>query len=268
MSTAPPRRLVAGTLTGLAARLWISTLRLTLSVDPALEAVAHRPWVYAFWHGQQFALLRWARPRRTLAMVSLSRDGALQACALPRLGMDIVRGSTSRGGARALRAMVRGMRDAGADAAFAVDGPRGPLGSVAPGAVAVARAMGGVVVPVASAAAARWVLARAWDRYELPKPFTRVAVVVGPPLDPMAAPEPRAIELRSEAVPARDPLQIGPAIDAARQCAERLLAPAAHPDLDRDRDRDRARDRDRDRDRDRAGALDADPVRPPAGRVV
>ncbi|MEJ7729098.1 MAG: DUF374 domain-containing protein [Polyangiaceae bacterium] len=233
-SLEPPRRLLVGTLTGLAARLWLASLRLTLIVDPALGAVADRPWVYAFWHGQQLALLRWARRRRTLAMVSLSRDGALQACALPRLGMDIVRGSTSRGGAAGVRAMVRRMRDAGADAAFAVDGPRGPLGTVAPGALAVARATGGVVVPLASASAAGWVLERAWDRYELPRPFTRVAVALGAPLDPSTLGE-GAGESRSAARGALDPLGIGPAIDASRQRALAALpARASRAGGDRD----------------------------------
>jgi lysophospholipid acyltransferase (LPLAT)-like uncharacterized protein len=224
--SAPPRRLLAGTLTGLLARLWVSSLRLTLVEAPALAAVAERPWIYAFWHGQQLALLRWARRRPTLAMVSLSRDGALQACALPCLGMDIVRGSSSRGGAGGVRAMVRRMRAGDADAAFAVDGPRGPRGTVAPGALAVARATGGVVVPLASASAAGWVLERTWDRYELPRPFARVAVALGAPLDPRALAA-EGDEMRPRAGGALDPLGIGPAIDAARHRAVAALQACA-----------------------------------------
>jgi len=105
---------------------------------------------------------------------------------------------------------------------------------VAPGALAVARATGGVVVPVASASAAGWVLQRAWDRYELPRPFTRVAVALGAPLDPLALGD-GAAESRSTARGVPDPLGIGAAIDAARQRAEAAL-PARAPHGARDRD--------------------------------
>lgn len=204
-------RVVAGTLVGLFARLWLSTLRFTLIVDPALAATEGRPWSLAFWHGQQFALLRWRRRRLTCALVSLSHDGELQAAALARVGMAIVRGSSSRGGASGLKAIVRRMR-AGLDSAFAVDGPRGPwrvvrsdAGNV--GAALSARLAAGVVVPMASASARCFVFARAWDRFELPVPFSHVAVVLGPPMDPTLA----------------TPPFLGAAIDLARDRAERAL---------------------------------------------
>ncbi len=178
-----------GTTVGLVARAWLGTLRLTLVVDPALASAGDVPWVIAFWHGQQLGLLRWRRRRPTVALVSLSDDGELQASALPVVGLAIERGSSSRGGARGLAAIVRRLRR-GHDAAFAVDGPRGPLGTVHGGARAAALAAGGVIVPAASAASSSFVLSRAWDRFELPRPFSRVAVALGAPLAPRdAAPE-------------------------------------------------------------------------------
>jgi hypothetical protein len=190
-------------LLGLVARLWLRTLRLTVIADPALRLDDPRPWVLAFWHGQQFALLRWARRRRTVALVSLSRDGGIQAAALPQVGLLVERGSSSRGGAAGFRAIVRRIRAAGLDAAFAVDGPRGPIGTVHPGAAAVARATGGLIVPMASACSRCWVLRGAWDRYELPWPLSRVTVVLGAPIDGAAANGP----------------SVQRAIDAARQKA-------------------------------------------------
>jgi lysophospholipid acyltransferase (LPLAT)-like uncharacterized protein len=173
---------------GLVARVLLSTLRLSLLTHPKLEAVQDKPWVLAFWHGQQFALHRWPRRRRLAVMVSLSDDGELQASALRRLRYVIVRGSSSRSGANGLKGIVRRMRE-GSDSAFAVDGPRGPRGVVRDdgdrvGAILAARIAGGVVVPFASACSSAWVFARAWDRFELPRPFSRVAVALGPPLDP------------------------------------------------------------------------------------
>jgi hypothetical protein len=201
-------RRALGVLLGLLARLWLASLRLTLVVDPALLAARPRPFALAFWHGQQFALLRWARWQRIVALVSLSRDGELVAAALARLGIASERGSSSRRGAAGLKGMVRRLRR-GLDAAFAVDGPRGPARLVrTDGAALAARLSGGLVVPMAAACARCHVFARAWDRFELPLPFTRVAVVLGAPIEPGAA--------SAEA--------IGAGIDGARAAAERVLS--------------------------------------------
>lgn len=207
-------RRALGLILGLVVRAWIASLRLTLIVDPALaphEGAARgprRPHALAFWHGQQFALLRWARFQRMVALVSRSQDGELVAASLSLLGIRTARGSSSRGGAAALKGVVRALRG-GLDAAFAVDGPRGPARVVrGDGAMIAARLAGGVVVPMAAACARCHVFARAWDRFELPLPFTRVAVALGPPIEPADA--------TAEAV-AR-------AIDRARAAAEAILS--------------------------------------------
>lgn len=99
-------------------------------------------------------------------------------------GLRVVRGSSSRGGARGLAALVRTMKRDGADAAFAVDGPRGPREVVKGGAVVAARAAGAVLVPMAGAIRHGLVLGRAWDRFAIAWPFTRVDVALGKPVDP------------------------------------------------------------------------------------
>jgi lysophospholipid acyltransferase (LPLAT)-like uncharacterized protein len=121
----------------------------------------------------------------------------MQARALSMQGFLVVRGSSSRGGARGLAALVRAMRRRGADAAFAVDGPRGPRGVVKGGAVVAARAAGAVLVPMAGAVRRGVVLSRAWDRFAIAWPFTRVDVALGNPVDPRTAMDPRAEVERS-----------------------------------------------------------------------
>ncbi|MDB4944087.1 MAG: putative lipoprotein [Labilithrix sp.] len=177
-----------GTLLGLLARVWLATLRLRVEVHPAL-AVGDVPWVLSFFHGTQWTLLAWRRRRPTLVMVSHSRDGQLQAAALGVLGFRVVRGSSSRGGARGLAAIVRGLRAGASDAAFAVDGPRGPRGVVKPGAALAAARSGGVLVPMGSAARHVRVFERAWDRFELAWPFSPAVVVLGAPLPADTSPE-------------------------------------------------------------------------------
>jgi lysophospholipid acyltransferase (LPLAT)-like uncharacterized protein len=184
-------RAALGVLLGVVAWLWLATLRVRVVADPALGGVSDRPWVLAFWHGTQWPLLAWRRRRRTVVLVSLSRDGAMQARALTLQGFRVVRGSSSRGGARGLAQLVRVMREDSADAAFAIDGPRGPLGVVKEGAVVAARASGAVVVPVTGAARCGIVLRRTWDRFIVAWPFTRVDVFLGAPIDPTRATDAR-----------------------------------------------------------------------------
>jgi lysophospholipid acyltransferase (LPLAT)-like uncharacterized protein len=76
------------------------------------------------------------------------------------------------------------MRKGGEDAAFAVDGPRGPYGVAKPGAALAARAVGGVLVPMGSAVTRGLTLRRAWDRFAIAWPFTRVCVALGAPIAP------------------------------------------------------------------------------------
>ncbi len=180
-------RAALGIVLGLIARVWLATLRVRVDVDPALLTCGARPWVLAFFHGTQFPLLAWQRRRHTLVLVSLSRDGAMQARALKLQGLGIVRGSSSRGGARGLATLVRRMRREHADAAFAVDGPRGPYGRVKPGAALAARAVGGVLVPMGSAVGKGIVLVRAWDRFAVAWPFARVVITLGAPIDPSSS---------------------------------------------------------------------------------
>jgi lysophospholipid acyltransferase (LPLAT)-like uncharacterized protein len=187
-------RALLGWFLGVLARAWLATLRVRVVRDPSLERVADRPWVLAFWHGTQWPLLAWRRRRRTVVLVSLSRDGAMQARALAVQGLRVVRGSSSRGGARGLAALVRAMKCEQADAAFAVDGPRGPLGVVKGGAIAAAQATGAVVVPMTGRVGSGIVLRRAWDRFALAWPFTRVDVVLGAPIEPATAGARDAVE--------------------------------------------------------------------------
>ena len=116
--------------------------------------------------------------------------------ALALQGFVVVRGSSSRGGARGLAAIVRGLRRRASDAAFAVDGPRGPYGMVKAGALVAARRSRGVLVPMGGAIGAGKTFDRAWDRFALAWPFSRVAVVLGAPLEPSATAEELAVAIR------------------------------------------------------------------------
>ncbi|NOY87619.1 MAG: lysophospholipid acyltransferase family protein [Deltaproteobacteria bacterium] len=137
--------------------------------------------VLAFFHGRQFLLVSTFLGRRVSIMSSLSRDGELQARALSGLGYRIVRGSASRGGARGLIAMKR-LMEQGYHGSFAVDGPKGPIHQVKPGAVYLAKKTGAPVLPLAASANPAFAFQKAWDRYLLPMPFSKGVVIYGEPM--------------------------------------------------------------------------------------
>jgi lysophospholipid acyltransferase (LPLAT)-like uncharacterized protein len=154
-----------------------------------LEAVGSggAPVILAFWHNRTVYLAHWLE-RRFLsrgvplaALASRSRDGELAAKLGRMLHAVVIRGSASRGGSEGLRRLYRAVRG-GTSCAMAVDGPRGPLYEAKPGTVVLAQMTGAPVVPVAWAADRVWAL-RSWDRLLIPKPFARVVMAVGEPLE-------------------------------------------------------------------------------------
>jgi lysophospholipid acyltransferase (LPLAT)-like uncharacterized protein len=137
--------------------------------------------VLTFFHGRQFLLLGTFAGEKIATMASFSRDGELQTRTVTGLGYGIVRGSASRGGARGLIGLLR-LMEKGYWPCFAVDGPKGPIHEVKPGAVYLAKKAEIPVIPLVSSARPAHIFERAWDRYLLPLPFSRGAVVLGEPM--------------------------------------------------------------------------------------
>ncbi len=137
--------------------------------------------ILALWHGRILTATLFFRDRGIVAMTSENFDGEWVARLMSRFGYRAARGSTSRGGARALAQLKREMGK-GYPAAFTVDGPRGPARKVQPGAVWLASATGNPIVPFHIEASAYWTV-KSWDRHQVPKPGSDVGVVVGPPID-------------------------------------------------------------------------------------
>jgi len=216
---------VAGSLAPPLAAILVRALGTTLrlSVAGAEEVGRHwipgRPLIYAVWHGQAL-MLPWlnerlrashgARPATVL--VSRSEDGEMVARYLVRFGLDSVRGSTSRGGAEAGRALVAVVRR-GRDVVVVPDGPRGPSRRLQPGVVTLAALTGAPVVPVAVAARPALRL-RSWDAFMIPLPFARCAVVFAEPL-----------AVARDADRARSMKDVERSLDEATAAAEKLAAP-------------------------------------------
>jgi len=141
---------------------------------------AGRNMIHAFWHGRIFMGTYFWRNRGIVVMTSRNRDGEYIAGVIRRFGYGAARGSSSRGGRRALIEMIREIQN-GRDVAFAMDGPTGPRYVAKPGAVWIASKTGAPIFPFHFSAERKWTL-RSWDLFQIPKPFSRVILIMGEPI--------------------------------------------------------------------------------------
>ncbi len=144
----------------------------------AITQAGHQP-ILALWHGRILAATPYFQNRGIVAMASENFDGEWIAPLLGKFGYGAARGSTSRGGPAALRQLVRDVKAHGV--AFTLDGPRGPAEVAQPGAVWLAKATGQPLLPFHSEAASSWTL-NSWDRTQIPRPFTTVAMAIAAPI--------------------------------------------------------------------------------------
>ena len=137
------------------------------------------PVIFVFWHGRLLPLIHVHRHDGIVVLVSEHRDGEYLAHLLHHFGFGTVRGSSTRGGVRGLKGLIRSARN-GLDLAITPDGPQGPNRELKLGALAAARMTGLPLVPVGVGVTAAW-RARSWDGLLVPKPFSTVRVAYGRP---------------------------------------------------------------------------------------
>ncbi|PYR26156.1 MAG: hypothetical protein DMF92_19035 [Acidobacteria bacterium] len=145
-----------------------------------IVATGRQP-IMTFWHGRILPAAYFFRRRGIVVITSENFDGEWIAGIIERFGYGTARGSTSRGGGKALLQLVRDMA-AGKPAGFTVDGPRGPARVAQPGAMWLAKATGNPVLPFHVEADRHWTL-NSWDRTQVPKPYATVALAMGEPLE-------------------------------------------------------------------------------------
>jgi lysophospholipid acyltransferase (LPLAT)-like uncharacterized protein len=155
--------------------------------------------IHACWHDRTLLAVYFWRRRGMIVMSSPSFDGECSARFQQHFGYGIVRGSSTRGGASALVEMVKLVR-LGRPAGFTVDGPRGPRYEAKTGALLLAKKTGRPVLPF-SINPAHCYAASSWDRFQIPRPFTRARVLIAPPI--YVAPDADEAQLNAK----RDELQ-------------------------------------------------------------
>ena len=202
MTAEPERRLAWLTRIG----VWLvhglgRTWRIRVGNDTPWRRLreAGKSLIFVFWHGQMLPLLYVHRGEGVTVLISEHGDGEIIARIASSFGYRTLRGSTSRGATRALVEMAKAIEQ-GAELAITPDGPRGPARSVAPGAMAIAQKTGAAIVPVGVSVRTGWHL-RSWDRFVIPRPFSRIHVVYG---DPFTIERANAREAADEAPRLRD----------------------------------------------------------------
>jgi lysophospholipid acyltransferase (LPLAT)-like uncharacterized protein len=179
-------------------RLYLSMIRIrTLHEDALVQFLqGGGKGVGAVWHQRFLGVLGYVRKFRYLRlsiMISLSRDGDWIAPVVKWLGLRPVRGSSTRGGRQALAAMVQDLAQNQA-ALHIIDGPQGPKAVVKAGLVRLAQLSKGVIVPIYISVDRAWVT-NSWDRFLIPKPFSRVLVRFGEPIKVPEQMDPEVFEV-------------------------------------------------------------------------
>jgi len=153
--------------------------------DNRLKAAASNPngvYLYAVWH-QNFIGATFVHIGEKFTMiVSGSKDGELVAVACKKMGFSPVRGSSTRGGKEAMFEMIKKL-NSGLPGAITVDGPKGPPHVVKPGIVEIARLAHCPVLPLIAYPEKFWFFEKSWDQFRVPKPFTKILIVIGEPIN-------------------------------------------------------------------------------------
>jgi lysophospholipid acyltransferase (LPLAT)-like uncharacterized protein len=168
-------QLVSGLLYSLV-RLIARTLRFKTEGFPEDDHKA----IICGWHGRSFTFANFFRNRGYWVVISHSKDGDMQNHIFTKLGYQVIRGSTGRGGARAAIEAIRALKKGGT-MAMTPDGPRGPSHVVQGGVMLMAQKSGAALVPVGISARPRW-LVNSWDSYMVPMPFAKTLFIFGDPI--------------------------------------------------------------------------------------
>ncbi len=140
--------------------------------------------IVAVWHNELLALSSYGYAQKLpyVTIASDSNDGQIITDMLVRIGYKVARGSSSRGGLKAMLSMTRIMKKEGRIGIITVDGPKGPRHKLKQGILAIAQRTDSLIIPMRGYLEKPKVFEKSWDKFELPKPFGRCKVFMGEPI--------------------------------------------------------------------------------------
>ncbi len=160
--------------------LLFKTLKVQYVIDPLYDK--KKQYLCAFWHGKQWLPVMTLNTHhgKSAVLVSPSRDGDILCTFLEKQGYTVVRGSSRRKNVASLAEMIRKLQE-GYSLGLGVDGPVGPIYKAKSGLVQMAKKFDVDILPVGSAFSRKWIFKKAWDRYQMPKPFSKAVICIGKP---------------------------------------------------------------------------------------
>lgn len=147
----------------------------------ARDSHPNQTFVYALWHQNLVGAIFSHIGEKFTMVISESKDGELVAVTCEKFGHIPARGSSTRGGKKALIEIVKTVKR-GTPGALTVDGPKGPPKVVKPGVIEIARLAECAILPLSPYAKKYWYFKKSWDQFRVPKPFTKIIVVIGEPI--------------------------------------------------------------------------------------
>lgn len=159
---------------------WSWRIKIIEPEEMKRSLVDNIPFILAHWHGDELCLIHLTKTYKIATITSQSKDGELMTRVVHWLGGATSRGSSSRGGASALKGLIRLFKQ-GYTTSFAVDGPKGPYHRVKPGIFEMSRLLKSPIYVAGVATNSAWHFPKAWNKTFLPKPFAKVVIYwVGP----------------------------------------------------------------------------------------
>lgn len=147
------------------------------------KVIENEGYICGFWHnklvGASLGLTDFTAKKAVLA--SPSKDGELISVPLEKMGFTLVRGSSGKDSIKSVLKLIKLVKD-GYSAGTPLDGPKGPIYQVKPGMLYLAQKSGKGIVPVGVAFSKKWVFEKAWDKFQMPKPFSKMLCIIGDPI--------------------------------------------------------------------------------------
>lgn len=163
----------------------IKTCRVKITGFEHVEDLRRReqPIIYAYWHRHIFVTIYRFRNTGARPLISLSEDGEIVSQIGEAFGLNPIRGSSSKGGAKAFIRMQNAIREDNSEVLITADGPKGPVRQIKDGTIRLAQKTRAMVVPIAWHGARVKIFEKSWDRFKVPLPFGRITYAYGEPLE-------------------------------------------------------------------------------------
>ena len=143
-----------------------------------------KSYVCGMWHNKLLVILLCLKSlKKRAGLASPSKDGELISVPLEKMGYKMVRGSSGKESVKSLVQIIKLVKNEGYSLGTPLDGPKGPVYEVKPGMIYAAQKSGKQLVLVGGAYSKKWIFSKTWDKFQLPKPFSKVICIVGEPID-------------------------------------------------------------------------------------